>query len=109
MRSKYFNALFIVEICSAGTKFVVADACKACPVGSYQPLQGQSSCIQCPSNYTTRSSGSVHSGDCYLQGLPLAISLCFLDFLQLISLFARFTSAKFFLLGCRFGRIKVFA
>ncbi|CAL1301825.1 unnamed protein product [Larinioides sclopetarius] len=38
--------------------------CEACPKGFYQPLSGQTSCLECPGNFSTFMRGSTNVSDC---------------------------------------------
>lgn len=38
--------------------------CETCPVGNYQPNEGQTSCVSCPSGYTTTHEGEIESSAC---------------------------------------------
>lgn len=42
--------------------------CEACPVGSYQPDYGRTSCVPCGNSVTTRSMGSKGFQDCMVAG-----------------------------------------
>ncbi|KAK3591334.1 hypothetical protein CHS0354_028441 [Potamilus streckersoni] len=53
-----------VGICSAGFFINTLGNCQACPIGSYQPSSGQSSCISCQSGTTTLQTGSSFSSQC---------------------------------------------
>eukprot|EP00794_Sanderia_malayensis_P014521 gene14521-16026_t len=55
---------FICEICPAGSKYYHGAGCSLCPKNSYQTEQGQPDCVKCPEKFITRTSGSVHYGDC---------------------------------------------
>ena len=37
-----------------------------CPIGRYQDLPGQASCLQCAEDETTGQTGSVRKEDCYV-------------------------------------------
>eukprot|EP00794_Sanderia_malayensis_P014863 gene14863-16407_t len=56
---------FICEICPAGRRYYHGAGCSLCPKNSYQTEQGQQYCVKCPKKFITRSSGSVHYGDCF--------------------------------------------
>eukprot|EP00794_Sanderia_malayensis_P003951 gene3951-4496_t len=56
---------FICEICPAGRRYYHGAGCSLCPKNSYQTKQGQQNCVKCPKKFVTRSSGSVHYGDCF--------------------------------------------
>ncbi|KAL3870903.1 hypothetical protein ACJMK2_038934 [Sinanodonta woodiana] len=60
---KYVNEC--IELCPAGT-FSAATVvpCTQCPVGSYQSLIGQKTCITCPDGKSTNSSGSTSEAAC---------------------------------------------
>ena len=40
------------------------ETCVECPLGAYQPVQGQTECISCGKNLTTASNGTVEESDC---------------------------------------------
>ncbi|XP_033757427.1 proprotein convertase subtilisin/kexin type 5-like [Pecten maximus] len=51
--------------CGPGYKSNVAgDDCVICPKGSYQPLSNQQSCEPCPTDQSTRQTGSTSSSQC---------------------------------------------
>ncbi|XP_064626004.1 sushi, von Willebrand factor type A, EGF and pentraxin domain-containing protein 1-like [Lineus longissimus] len=57
--------------CPIGTIFnVISETCKSCDKGSYQPLEGQLSCLVCPDNRTTSGNNSKSVGECKAQCLP---------------------------------------
>ena len=49
--------------------------CQPCPIGTFQPNQGELQCNACETNHTTRNTGSTYSGDCIVKGR-------FVDFLN---------------------------
>ncbi|OAF71501.1 hypothetical protein A3Q56_00717 [Intoshia linei] len=49
--------------CNKGFKRILSD-CIECERGTYQPNIGQSSCIDCPKNYTTIKTGMTVKSDC---------------------------------------------
>ena len=60
-------SLFIwpLEICPAGSYFSTEKAtCVECPLGTYQPVQGQMKCILCDKNLTTALLGAVEESYC---------------------------------------------
>ena len=60
-------SLFIwpLEICPAGSYFSTEKAvCVECPLGTYQPIQGQTKCIPCGKNLTTALLGAVEESYC---------------------------------------------
>nr|CAD7573337.1 unnamed protein product [Timema californicum] len=48
--------------------------CTTCEVGSYQTLQGQTKCLRCPSNTTTRRRGAKGANDCKALCQPDTVS-----------------------------------
>lgn len=60
--------------CPVGTFFnVVNEVCESCSQGSYQPEEGQVSCLVCPSNTSTKVVNAKRSDDC--QGSSIRIRL----------------------------------
>lgn len=50
--------------CSAGSFFEVAEGtCKSCPPGTYQPLEGQVTCLICPNMAATHGVGIEGASD----------------------------------------------
>ncbi|XP_042878589.1 sushi, von Willebrand factor type A, EGF and pentraxin domain-containing protein 1-like isoform X2 [Penaeus japonicus] len=61
--------------CPVGTFFnVVLKECQPCPKGSFQPEEGQVSCIVCPSNTSTKVNSAKSGQDCKAQCLPGSFS-----------------------------------
>ena len=57
--------------CPVGTFFnVVLKECQSCPQGSYQPSEGQVSCLVCPENTSTKKDLSRSTNDCKAICLP---------------------------------------
>ncbi|KAK4305073.1 hypothetical protein Pmani_023017 [Petrolisthes manimaculis] len=57
--------------CPVGTFFhVVLRECLACPQGSFQPEEGQVSCIVCPTNTSTKAGNAKSNQECKAQCLP---------------------------------------
>ena len=57
-----FNSL---AICPAGSYYSTkVNTCAKCPLGTYQPAQGQTECIFCGGNLTTAFNGTVKESDC---------------------------------------------
>ena len=51
--------------CPVGTFFnVVSEVCESCTQGSYQPDEGQLSCLVCPQNTSTKVVNAKRSDDC---------------------------------------------
>lgn len=51
--------------CPVGTFFnVVNEVCESCSQGSYQPEEGQLSCLVCPNNTSTKVVNAKRSDDC---------------------------------------------
>ncbi|XP_058127266.1 sushi, von Willebrand factor type A, EGF and pentraxin domain-containing protein 1-like [Anopheles ziemanni] len=46
------------------------NSCSSCPLGTYNEQTGQSSCLPCPKNHSTRRLGSKHSVECKPQCPP---------------------------------------
>ena len=61
-----FLITFIVSIanCSAGSYYTESGNCSKCPLGTYQPDQGQKECIPCGQNFTTSLNGTSKESDC---------------------------------------------
>ena len=60
-----FFSIWPLEICPAGSYFSTEKAiCVECPVGTYQPVQGQMKCIPCGKNLTTALIGAVEESYC---------------------------------------------
>ena len=61
-----FLITFIVSIanCSAGSYYTESGNCSNCPLGTYQPDQGQKECILCGQNFTTALNGTSKESDC---------------------------------------------
>ncbi|KAK8726504.1 hypothetical protein OTU49_010282 [Cherax quadricarinatus] len=61
--------------CPVGTFFnVVLRECLPCPQGSFQPQEGQVSCLVCPENTSTKSGNAKSDQDCKAQCLPGSFS-----------------------------------
>ncbi|XP_063877551.1 sushi, von Willebrand factor type A, EGF and pentraxin domain-containing protein 1-like isoform X4 [Scylla paramamosain] len=57
--------------CPVGTFFnVILRECQPCPQGSFQPEEGQVSCLVCPANTSTKTSNAKSDADCKAQCLP---------------------------------------
>ena len=57
--------LYLIANCPAGSYYSAKnDTCVECPLGSYQPVQGQTECIHCGKNLTTSSNGTLEESDC---------------------------------------------
>ncbi|XP_062571486.1 proprotein convertase subtilisin/kexin type 5-like, partial [Saccostrea cucullata] len=54
----------VIKICYNGTFRNSSNVCVPCPVGEYQPMDLQESCMKCPVNYTTKSEGKNNRSDC---------------------------------------------
>ena len=51
--------------CPAGSYYRATNAtCVECPLGTYQPAQGQKECISCGKSLTTAFNGTVEKSDC---------------------------------------------
>ena len=44
--------------------FTESGNCSKCPLGTYQPDQGQKECILCGQNFTTALNGTSKESDC---------------------------------------------
>ena len=59
---------FVISIsvlCPVGTYFnVVSLACEPCRQGTYQPSEGQLTCLMCPANTSTSGDSSKSLNDC---------------------------------------------
>ncbi len=52
-------------LCPVGTHFnVVSETCSSCSQGSYQPDEGQLSCLVCPGNTSTKVVNAKRPDDC---------------------------------------------
>ena len=40
------------------------ETCVECPIGTYQPVQGQTECLSCATNLTTAFNGTLEEEDC---------------------------------------------
>ncbi|GFR11206.1 sushi, von Willebrand factor type A, EGF and pentraxin domain-containing protein 1 [Trichonephila clavata] len=61
--------------CPVGTHFnVIFETCEACPLGTYQFLEGQFSCLVCPDKTSTTTGQSKSVGECKAQCLPGSFS-----------------------------------
>lgn len=49
--------------CAPGS-FFNTHSCELCPVGKYQPSQGQSDCLACPQNGVSTGPGAVSVDEC---------------------------------------------
>ena len=56
--------IFTIAYCSAGSYYTESGNCSKCPLGSYQPDQGQRECISCGQNFTTTLNGTSKESDC---------------------------------------------
>ncbi|XP_050712143.1 sushi, von Willebrand factor type A, EGF and pentraxin domain-containing protein 1-like isoform X3 [Eriocheir sinensis] len=57
--------------CPVGTFFnVILRECQPCPQGSFQPEEGQVSCLVCPANTSTKAGSAKSDADCKAQCLP---------------------------------------
>ncbi|KAF8768189.1 Sushi like protein [Argiope bruennichi] len=53
------------DFCGAGSFSISRlQPCEACPKGFYQPLIGQTACLECPANFSTFRVGSTNISDC---------------------------------------------
>ena len=57
---------YISDVCNLGTREVNNEICEVCPVGTYQPLPGQQTCMNCPAEMKTMESGAYSSYQCKL-------------------------------------------
>ncbi|XP_068228821.1 sushi, von Willebrand factor type A, EGF and pentraxin domain-containing protein 1-like isoform X2 [Palaemon carinicauda] len=61
--------------CPVGTFYnVILRECQVCPQGSFQPQEGQVSCIVCPENTSTKTGNAKSDNDCKAQCLPGSFS-----------------------------------
>ena len=73
---------YLLANCPAGSHYNAENAsCVKCPVGTYQPVQGQKECIPCGNDLTTASNGTIEESDCFGMFVVLTISLSDLSFL----------------------------
>ena len=56
--------IFSIGNCSAGSYYTESGNCSKCPLGTYQPDQGQKECIPCGQNFTTTLNGTSKESDC---------------------------------------------
>lgn len=70
-----FTCVSFLANCSAGNyRDVGTNKCKPCDKGYYQPDQWQTSCIQCPTDKTTATTGSISQSMCQCEyGVLLAL------------------------------------
>lgn len=82
LNQRYLSTFLIPEECPAGTRarkkilkhrkhsnitlhrITLKPHCRSCPLGTYQPSFGQTSCIKCPQGYNTTNAGSTDINDC---------------------------------------------
>ncbi|XP_071107671.1 uncharacterized protein [Haliotis cracherodii] len=50
--------------CPAGRYIDINKVCRKCPIGEFQPMKWQRSCITCNNSYTTAAEGSTNAADC---------------------------------------------
>lgn len=51
--------------CPVGTLYnVIHQNCQSCPYGSYQPVEGQVTCLVCPDHTSTSNNNSKSRNDC---------------------------------------------
>lgn len=61
--------------CPVGTFFnVILRECQPCPQGSFQPQEGQVSCLVCPANTSTKTGNAKSDEDCKGLGNTLILS-----------------------------------
>ena len=72
--SRQADAMFDVAVaCPAGTFFnVISENCEDCQRGTYQPDEGQLTCLVCPNNTSTSRNSSKSIQQC--QGMCLCVS-----------------------------------
>ncbi|XP_053380914.1 sushi, von Willebrand factor type A, EGF and pentraxin domain-containing protein 1-like isoform X3 [Mercenaria mercenaria] len=59
------NITACIKLCSPGfVSSTVMEPCFACPVGTYQPLLGQTKCESCPYGTATKETNSITAKDC---------------------------------------------
>lgn len=62
--------------CPVGTFFnVILRECQPCPQGSFQPEEGQVSCLVCPANTSTKAGSAKSDADCKGQNWIVIFSL----------------------------------
>ena len=54
----FYLLLFAVQ-CEKGT-FQKGNDCILCALGTYQPIGGQTKCLNCPAGYTTKIYGAIN-------------------------------------------------
>ena len=54
----------LCETSNAKNNTVHLSECSECPLGTYQPDQGQRECILCGQNFTTALNGTSKESDC---------------------------------------------
>lgn len=65
---------YLLANCPAGSHYNAENAsCVKCPVGTYQPVQGQKECIPCGNDLTTASNGTIEESDCFGMFVVLTI------------------------------------
>ncbi|CAH1773671.1 unnamed protein product, partial [Owenia fusiformis] len=71
----HFNNSDMCVACPLGTYFnVISKTCEGCTRGTYQPEEGQLSCLVCPDKTSTKSNSSKTVGQCKAQCLPGSFS-----------------------------------
>ena len=63
IQQNYVSSHVISVICAAGQMFN-GSSCVACPIGSYQPLEGSTNCTSCLEFETTEGKGSTYRSQC---------------------------------------------
>ena len=65
--SGYYGGSFMTSFVSTGDGHYIQELlpqCTECPRGTYQDQQGRTSCVQCPTNFSTVHSGATMKADC---------------------------------------------
>ena len=75
--------MFLIVACPSGT-YGAGGYCIPCPVGTYQPVEGEKQCTKCPDGKTTAVHGTELKRDCKGNLLPFLknnnmIDICIID------------------------------
>ncbi len=64
--------------CPAGTYFnIVSERCESCEIGTYQPREGELTCVVCPRNTSTASDNTKSVNEC--KGVCVCVYACVLQ------------------------------
>ena len=66
----------IVSVACVPGEYRIGEECIECPIGFYQPVAGQSLCLQCPLGMTTEEEGTEYEYECYDYETNQSIIIC---------------------------------